>query len=206
MAFQPCCPIYTGIVFCIKIWRMIERHTVKLLLPMLFVTCGLFAALFSTGCDDGTPVSSGTTASTPWFYPTIASLSVSGATIKQAEGGILTLSCSWVTATPISAATGVVALASTVADPGPTGIISSGTASASVRTSVLGAGFADEFATPLEIPTSMGLASTEGIWQVQLPFPIATVASATIGKHQMLLWMVIDGYKTNSLAFEIEIE
>lgn len=186
---------------------MNARRTFPLLLPVLFVAVSLVSTLFSTGCNDqGTPVSTGTTSGTPWFYPTIASLTVSGNSIKQSDGGILTIACSWVTATPIAAATGVVALASTVADPGPTGIISSGTASASVRSSVLGAGFFDEFATPLEIPTSMGEASTEGIWRVQLPFPVATVASATVGKHQMLLWMIIDGYKTNSLAFELEIK
>ncbi|MBP7633854.1 hypothetical protein KBA41_06765 [Candidatus Ozemobacteraceae bacterium] len=186
---------------------MNDRRIFTLMFPVLLVTVCLITTLFSTGCDDqGTPVSSGTTGGTPWFYPTIASLTVSGNSIDQAEGGILTLSCAWVTATPIAAATGVVALASTVANPGPTGIVSSGTASASFRASVHGAGFFDEFATPLEIPTSIGEASTEGIWQVQLPFPVATVASATIGKHQMLIWMLIDGYKTNSLAFELEIK
>ncbi|HOT26542.1 MAG TPA: hypothetical protein PLU72_00040 [Candidatus Ozemobacteraceae bacterium] len=186
---------------------MKDRHAFPLLLPVLFIAACLVATLLSTGCNDqGTPLSAGTAGGTPWFYPTIASLTVTGNSIKQADGGILTLSCSWVTATPIAAATGVVALASTVANPGPTGIVSSGTASASFRASVRGAGFFDEFASPLEIPTSLGAASTEGIWQVQLPFPVATVASATVGKHQMLLWMIIDGYKTNSLAFELEIK
>ncbi len=187
--------------------RMNDRRAFTLLFPVLLIAVSLVATLFSTGCNDqGTPVSTGTIGGTPWFYPTIASLTVSGNSIKQSDGGFLELSCSWFTATPITAATGVVALASTVADPGPTGIVSSGTASASFRTSIHSAGFYDEFATPLEIRTTLGQVSTEGLWQATLPFPVATVASATVGKHQMLFWMVIDGYKTNSLGFELEIK
>lgn len=187
--------------------RMNDRRTFILLIPFLFVAFSLVATFFSTGCNDqGTPVSAGTTGGSPWFYPTIASLTVTGNSIKQSDGGFLELSCSWTTATPITAATGVIALASTVADPGPTGIVSSDTASASFRTSICGAGFYDEFATPLEIRTTLGQVSTEGLWQATLPFPVATVASAPVGKHQMLFWMVIDGYKTNSLGFELEIK
>ncbi len=185
---------------------MSERHSKKFFLPMLFITCSLVAALFSSGCDDGTPVSSSTAVQNPWYYPTIASLTVSGNSIKRSDGGILTVSCQWLTADQISLATGVIALASTVADPGPIGIVSSGTASASIRTTILGARFLDEFHTPIEIPTSVGSATTKGIWRVQLPFPVATVADAPLGKHQMLLWMVINGYRSNSLAFELEFK
>ncbi|HEY9070844.1 MAG TPA: hypothetical protein VIV61_11365 [Candidatus Ozemobacteraceae bacterium] len=185
-----------------------KRHTIHLMLAVLAVACSLVATLFSTGCDDeGSPVSASTGGTTStWFYPTIASLTVSGNTIKRADGGILTLSCQWMTATPIHLATGIVALASTVADPGPIGIVSSGTATASIRADLRGASFLEEFSRPIEIPTSVGSATTKGTWRVQLPFPVATVSSAPLGKHQMLLWMLIDGSRSNSLAFEIEFK
>jgi len=185
---------------------MSERHTLKLLLSLLILAFGLTASFFTAGCDDGTPVSSSTGTSNPWYYPTIASLTVSGNSITRSDGGILNLSCQWMTADQIFLATGVIALASTVANPGPIGIVSSGTASASIRTSILCASFLEEFTTPIEVPTSVGSATTKGIWRVQLPFPVATVADAPLGKHQMLIWMVINGYRSNSLAFELEFK
>ena len=54
------------------------------------------------------------------------------------------------------------------------------------------------------IPTTIGTIQQTGYWSVAIPFPSSIVGKATLGKQQMLLWMVLNERKTNTLAFEIQ--
>ena len=59
--------------------------------------------------------------------------------------------------------------------------------------------------TPLSIPTGVATSQLAGNWNVEIPFPISSVSNASIGKKQMLFWMILNNKKTNTLAFEIDI-
>ena len=65
--------------------------------------------------------------------------------------------------------------------------------------------FSSSFDNPLAISTGIATRELSGLWTVEIPFPASAIASATPGKQQMLLWMIINQKKTNTLAFEITI-
>jgi len=162
----------------------------------------LFVVLNILGCDEGhgleiTPI-------TPAILsPSINTLTVSGGTISKATGGILKLSCKWTSSEKISTATAYLAYVASLSDPlsGPTGIISSGTSSATVS---IRNGFLDTFQTPMPIPIGITSTALSGTWWVEIPFPSTDIQDAPEGKRQMLLWLEFNNNKTNTLAFEIE--
>ena len=64
--------------------------------------------------------------------------------------------------------------------------------------------FYNRFQDPLVFSTGIGTEELEGAWGVEIPFTKNDIGDAPLGKQQMLLWMMVNGYKTNTLAFEIE--
>ncbi len=162
--------------------------------------------------------------------PTISHLTAANAVLSRTDGGILRLSCAWTTPWAVSTATAYVAFVRSLLDgqASPTGVIGSGTASdvASVTTGVPAhtdgqtqpatttaiasdtvgnpAAFFLRFQSPLTIPLGIGTDQRAGFFQLDIPFPKADIGDAPLGKQQMLLWMMINGMKTNSLAFEVE--
>ncbi|RCK78326.1 MAG: hypothetical protein OZSIB_1568 [Candidatus Ozemobacter sibiricus] len=162
--------------------------------------------------------------------PTISRLIAANTVLSRANGGILRLSCAWTTPWPISTATAYVAFVRSLLDgqASPTGVVGSGTASdvASITTGAPAptdgqtqtatttatasdtvadpAAFFLRFQSPLVIPLGIGTDQLTGFFQLDIPFPKADISDAPLGKQQMLLWMMINGRQTNSLAFEVE--
>lgn len=65
--------------------------------------------------------------------------------------------------------------------------------------------FYSRFSRVLTFPVEIGTDKHEGILSLDLPFPKLDIIDAPLGNHIFVLWMVINGRKTNSLAFEIKI-
>ena len=177
--------------------------TKKPSLPFITLALGLLACLILVACDEG----KGTSPAVSYLNPSISDLTVSGNTITNTDGGILTLTCGWTNPDAVYSAAAYLAYSTTLTDTsnGPTGVLASGTATAAARIgTAIRSGFQQEFATPLVIPTAISSTDVEGYWSVQIPFPASVTADAPIGKSQMLLWMVFNNRKSNTLAFEIE--
>lgn len=63
--------------------------------------------------------------------------------------------------------------------------------------------FYRKYAYPIEIPVRINSEEYSGQFYSEVPFTIADIASAPLGVHQMMFYMKINGYKTNTLSFEI---
>ncbi len=161
--------------------------------------------------------------------PTLANLQAGTTTLSRRNGGILRLSCEWASPRAVTTGTAYVAFVRSLSDvlASPTGVIGSGTASTTVTatstttatstatasdtstasgtaTASETAAFFARFETPIAVPLGIGTDQKQGYFSVEIPFPTADIADAPLGRQQMLLWMVINGVKTNSLAFEVE--
>lgn len=162
--------------------------------------------------------------------PTLANLLAGTTTLSRTDGGILRLSCEWASPRAVTTGTAYIAFVRSLSDvlASPTGVIGSGTATTTVTatsttstatdtTTASGtstasdtatasetAAFFARFATPIAVPLGIGTDQNQGFFSVEIPFPTADIADAPLGRQQMLLWMVINGAKTNSLAFEVE--
>jgi hypothetical protein len=164
--------------------------------------------------------------------PTISNFTSTARTLSKVNGGILDISCRWNSPNPVATAAAFLAFVRSLQDPKtePVGIIGSGTATTSLRLPNLAedfpsrqifaaplaqtaseaalaseAAFFAKFADPIVIPSGIGTNDLTGLWRVQLPFPAPDLVNAPLGNQQMLLWMNINGMRTNSLAFEITI-
>jgi len=171
---------------------------------IVFFPCLLLLAgcLLIAGCDEG----KGTSTPVQVLNPSISDLSVSGNLITRSAGGILTLACNWTNPDTVYSAAAYLAFSTTLTDSssGPTGVLASGTASSANLLATIRGGFNEEFATPLLIPTAISSTEREGYWRVEIPLASGVTSDAPLGKNQMLLWMVINGRKSNTLAFELE--
>ena len=65
------------------------------------------------------------------------------------------------------------------------------------------ADFYRKYSEPILIPVKINTNETSGQFYAQIPFTINDIASAPLGVHQMMLYMNINGYKTNTLSFEL---
>lgn len=159
--------------------------------------------------------------------PTISGLQTTTRQLSQKTGGILRLTCVWASPRVVSTATAYLTFVRSLQDPqaSPTGVISSGTASSTASTaaamtipvewraqtatntasSTSSDAFFTRFQDPIRIPLGIGTDQKEGAFSAEIPFAIADIADAPLGTIQMLLWMMVNNVKTNSLAFEIEI-
>lgn len=77
------------------------------------------------------------------------------------------------------------------------------TASETVNDPQAVADFYRKYADPILIPVKINTNETAGQFYAQIPFTVNDIASAPLGVHQMMLYMNINGYKTNTLAFEL---
>ena len=77
------------------------------------------------------------------------------------------------------------------------------TASETVNDPIATADFYRKYANPIIIPVKINTNETAGQFFAQIPFTTGDIASAPLGVHQMMLYMKINGYKTNTLAFEL---
>ena len=192
---------------------------------------GLLLAVFLslivvTGCDKSGELETPPTAPSS-VGPTIYSLTAQDTTLSRSSGGILTVSCKWTSPWTVATAAAYLAFVRSVKDivTEPVGIIGTETASttgsllfapsygvlpaAQVATNPAEAAsdtvaFYARFEHPLVFSTGIGTQELEGAWGVEIPFTKNDIGDAPLGKQQMLLWMVINGVKTNTLAFEIE--
>ena len=80
---------------------------------------------------------------------------------------------------------------------------STSTASETVNDPQAVADFYRKYAEPILIPVKINTNETAGQFYAQIPFTVNDIASAPLGVHQMMLYMNINGYKTNTLAFEL---
>ena len=77
------------------------------------------------------------------------------------------------------------------------------TASATINDPIAVADFYRKYAEPILIPVKINTEESAGQFYAQIPFTTIDIASAPLGVHQMLLYMKINGHKTNTLAFEL---
>ena len=77
------------------------------------------------------------------------------------------------------------------------------TASETVNDPEAVADFYRKYANPILIPVKINTNETAGQFFAQIPFTVNDIASAPLGVHQMMLYMKINGYKTNTLSFEL---
>ena len=77
------------------------------------------------------------------------------------------------------------------------------TASETVNDPQATADFYRKYAEPILIPVRINTNETAGQFFAQIPFTTGDIASAPLGVHQMMLYMKINGCKTNTLSFEL---
>lgn len=77
------------------------------------------------------------------------------------------------------------------------------TASETLNDPIATADFYRKYAEPILIPVKINTNETAGQFFAQIPFTTGDIASAPLGVHQMMLYMKINGYKTNTLSFEL---
>ncbi len=77
------------------------------------------------------------------------------------------------------------------------------TASETVNDPIATADFYRKYSEPILIPVRINTNETAGQFFAQIPFTTGDIASAPLGVHQMMLYMKINGYKTNTLSFEL---
>lgn len=65
------------------------------------------------------------------------------------------------------------------------------------------ADFYRRYAEPILIPVRINTNEIAGQFYAQIPFTTTDIASAPLGVHQMMVYMKINGHKTNTLAFEL---
>ena len=151
----------------------------------------------------------------PWSYvtPTIQSLQIVATSISKTTGGIMKLSCEWTSPSVVSTATAYLGFVRTIQDvvTEPVGVIASETATPTrnlrpVDLASLNAeteAFYLRFKDPIAIPTTIGTDNHAGQWAAEIPFTPQDIYGAPLGVHQMILYMSINGVKTNTLAFEM---
>jgi len=198
-----------------------------------FVLVILLAVCASVACDKSGEIESSQPAGSA-IGPTIANLVSTTKQLSKASGGILRLSCDWSSPWIISTGTAYLIFVRSIQDTqaSPTGVIGSGTASHTNPTAALplpnimtqaasttdattttasqtstasdSPAFFARFKDPLSIPLGIGTDRKEGVFSVEIPFPTADISDAPLGNQQMLLWILMNGVKTNSLALEVE--
>ena len=168
----------------------------------------LLLALFLTGCDKTGQLKEPLP---PYSYvtPTIQSLEIIATSISRTTGGIMKLTCEWTSPSIVSTATAYLGFVRTIQDTvtEPVGVIASETATktaslmfaASAETEA----FYQRFKDPIAIPTKIGTDNQAGRWSAEIPFTPQDIYGAPLGVHQMILYMSINGVKTNTLAFEM---
>jgi hypothetical protein len=77
------------------------------------------------------------------------------------------------------------------------------TASETVNDPIATADFYRKYSEPILIPVRINTNETAGQFFAQIPFTTGDIASAPLGVHQMMLYMKINGCKTNTLSFEL---
>lgn len=176
----------------------------------------LLLAFFLVGCDKTGQIEEPLP---PFSYvtPTIQSLDIFATTISKTTGGIMRLSCEWTSPSSVSTATAYLGFVRTIQDvvTEPVGVIASETATrtsslfysglASIRPSANAEteAFYLRFKEPIAIPTKIGTDNQAGQWAAEIPFTPQDIYGAPLGVHQMILYMSINGVKTNTLAFEM---
>ncbi|KAF1080535.1 MAG: hypothetical protein GQF41_2945 [Candidatus Rifleibacterium amylolyticum] len=176
----------------------------------------LLFAFFLAGCDKTGQIEDPLP---PYSYvtPTIQSLQVVATSISKTTGGIMKLSCEWTSPSAVSTATAYLGFVRTIQDvvTEPVGVIASDTATktASLLNSVNATSrfavnaeteaFYQRFKDPIAIPTKIGTDNQAGQWAAEIPFTPQDIYGAPLGVHQMILYMSINGVKTNTLAFEM---
>ena len=63
--------------------------------------------------------------------------------------------------------------------------------------------FYRKYAEPILIPVRIASDETAGQFYAQIPFTTGDIASAPLGVHQMMVYLKINNYKTNTLSFEL---
>lgn len=188
------------------------------MLKRILALTSLLIAFVLAGCDKTGQIESPLP---PYSYvtPTIQNLEVVSTSISKATGGIMRLSCEWTSPSSVSTATAYLGFVRTIQDivTEPVGVIASETASASsrlngaltltglknLRTSAETEAFYLRFKDPISIPSKIGTDRQAGKWAAEIPFTPQDIYGAPLGVHQMLLYMSINGVKTNTLAFEM---
>ncbi|MBU1109766.1 MAG: hypothetical protein KKB51_24000 [Candidatus Riflebacteria bacterium] len=173
-------------------------------------------ACFLVGCDK-TGQLEGPLSPNSYVTPTIQNLQVVATSISLTTGGIMRINCEWTSPSSVSTATAYLGFVRTIQDMGtePVGVIASETAtqtknllpsSVSAFRRALTAeaeAFYLRFKDPISIPTKIGTDQQAGVWGAEIPFTSQDISGAPLGVHQMMLYMSINGAKTNTLAFEI---
>jgi hypothetical protein len=135
------------------------------------------------------------------------------------------LNCEWTSPAKVATATTKVAFVRTITieKTEPVAVIGSGTAtttanllwnllpqtatSTTTATSTCNASDTEAFFTrwedPISIPTKIGTEELAGAFSVEIPFVPKDICDAPLGTQQMLIYMHVNGVKTNTLAFEI---
>jgi len=176
----------------------------------------LLLAFVLVGCDKTGQIEEPLPPSS-YVTPTIENLQVVSTSISKAEGGIMRLSCQWISPYTVTTATAYLGFVRTIQDvlTEPVGVIASGTATqtknllAAMPNGIRGAldaeteAFYLRFKDPIAIPTKIGTDQMKGTWAAEIPLTSQDVYGAPLGVHQMILYMSINGVKTNTLAFEM---
>ena len=178
------------------------------------------AATFNSGCDEKTGIIKPPPPPYSYVTPTLQNLVVETEVLSKCTGGILKLSCEWVSPHLVSTATAFVGFVRTIKDPKtePIGVIASGTDEAEalllsrfqavspdcIATNT--AEFYARFADPIEIPSRIGTDKVAGKWVAEIPFTPSDLRGAPVGVHQMMIYKTINRMKTNTLSFEITID
>lgn len=176
----------------------------------------LLFALLLVGCDKTGQIKEPLP---PFSYvtPTIQELRILATVISKTTGGIMKLNCEWISPAVVSTATAYLGFVRTIQNTvtEPVGVIASATATqtksllsanASGLKSSLSAeteAFYQRFKNPIAIPTRIGTDQRAGKWGAEIPFTPQDIYGAPLGVHQMILYMSINGVKTNTLAFEM---
>lgn len=178
-----------------------------------FVVVAVFAlAWFLVGCDK-TGQLEGPLPTYSYVTPTIQNLQVVATSISRTTGGIMRISCEWTSPSTVATATAYLGFVRTIQTTGtePVGVIASDTATQTrnLLPGLLDALSAEEeafylrFKDPISIPSKIGTDQQAGVWGAEIPFTSQDIFGAPLGVHQMILYMSINGMKTNTLSFEM---
>lgn len=190
----------------------------------LLLTIICLAALFSSGCEGKTGILRDSSA---YVSPNIQELVVEADNLSKEVGGILRISCEWTSPAPVSRAHAYLAFVQSIKDPHtePIGILPdtedenengffsirngkslrAQEAEAAPRPFEDSAKFYELFGTPMRLESKIGTEKLFGTWSVEIPFTPRDLLYAPVGEHQMMIYKVINGKKTNTLSFELTI-
>lgn len=160
--------------------------------------------------------------------PTIQNLQTKQTNIAKCTGGILSFTFDWISPWQVTDASAYLSFVRTIDKPitEPIGVMGSASemvVDGSVRASIGSArmaakndtasdtiidpaateDFYRKYSEPILIPVRISTDEKAGQFFAQVPFTVDDIASAPLGVHQMMVYMKINNYKTNTLSFEL---